>query len=138
MRNTLLSTMFMLFPLLTCAQLLATYLGYHIVLGMDSNNDVHDGAVSAALTDIGIEEAVINNHRGESVSVTSSKNKQQKPIDSIWSSPGLEVLHCDFLSFPSIVCMVLTQTINLFGLRSVTSLCLVTVPNKFSSSCFPD
>ena len=69
---------------------------------MDSNNNVHDSDVSAALADIGIKEAVINNHCGESVLVTYSKNKQLKPIDSIWTSPGLEVLRCGFLPFHNV------------------------------------
>ena len=37
-------------------------LGYHVVLGMDSNDDVRNGSVSIALADIGIKEAVVNNH----------------------------------------------------------------------------
>ena len=69
---------------------------------MDSNDDVQDGSVSASLADIGIKEAVINNHRGESGYTTCSKNTQCKPIDSIWTSPGLEVLRCGFLPFHSV------------------------------------
>ena len=38
--------------------------GFHVVLGMDANDDVRDGSVSVALTDIGITVAVINNHKG--------------------------------------------------------------------------
>ena len=76
-------------------------LGCHVVLGMDSNDDVRNGSVSAALADIGIKEAVINNHRGESVPATCSKNTQHRPIDSIWTSPGHEILRCGFLPFHS-------------------------------------
>ena len=32
-------------------------LGHHVVLGMDSNDDVHNGSVSTALADIGIQES---------------------------------------------------------------------------------
>ena len=48
---------------------------------------------------IEIYEAVISNHGGESVPATCSTNKQRKPIDSIWTSPGLKILRCGFLPF---------------------------------------
>ena len=76
--------------------------GDHVVLGMDVNDDVRVGKVSASLTEIGIEEAVIKNHRGESVPATCARNTQRKPIDSIWTSPGLDVLRCGFLPFHSV------------------------------------
>ena len=38
------------------------YLGYHVVLCMNSNDNDQNGSVSAAPTDIGIKEAIINNH----------------------------------------------------------------------------
>ena len=58
--------------------------GHHVVLGMDADDDVRDGDVSAALTEIGIVEAVIKNHKGESVPATcATRNTQRKPIDSI-------------------------------------------------------
>ena len=49
-------------------------LGYHVILGMDSNDDTRDSSVSAALADIEIKEAVINNYRGESVPATCFRN----------------------------------------------------------------
>ena len=76
--------------------------GDHVVLGLDANDDVRDGEVSAALAEIGIEEAVIKNHKGESVPATCARNTQTKPIDSIWTSPGLDVLRCGFLPFHSV------------------------------------
>lgn len=72
--------------------------GFYVVLGMDDNDDVRNRSVSAALANIGITEAVINNHKGENVLATCAKNPQSKPIDSIWTSPGLDVLWCGFLS----------------------------------------
>ena len=57
--------------------------GHHVVLGMDANDDVRDSAVLVALAEIGIEEAVIKNHRGESVPATCARNTQRKPIDII-------------------------------------------------------
>ena len=76
--------------------------GHHVVLGMDANDDVRDSAMLAALAEIGIEEAVINNHRGESVPATCARNTQRKPIDSIWTLPGPDVLRCGFLHFQSV------------------------------------
>ena len=59
--------------------------GLHVVLGIDANDDVRDGEVAVALAEIGIEEAVIKNHRGESVPTTCARNTQRKPIDNIWT-----------------------------------------------------
>ena len=61
-------------------------LGYNVVLGMDSNDNSRDGSVSTALADIGIKDAVINNHQGESAPATCSRcsrNTQREPIDNI-------------------------------------------------------
>ena len=69
---------------------------------MDANDDVRDGEVSAALAEIGIGEAVLNNHKGESVPATCARNTLRKPIESIWTSPGLDVLRCGFLPFHSV------------------------------------
>ena len=73
--------------------------GHNVVLGMDANDDVRDGKVTKALMEIGIYEAVVRNHGGESVPATCATNKQRKPIDSIWTSPGLKVLRYGFLPF---------------------------------------
>ena len=48
--------------------------GHHVVWGMDANDDVREGAVSAALVEISIEGAIIKNHRGESVPATCTRN----------------------------------------------------------------
>ena len=37
---------------------------------MDANDDVRDGDVTKALREVGIFEAVVSNHGGESISVT--------------------------------------------------------------------
>ena len=57
--------------------------GHHVVLDINANDDVKDGAVSAALAENGILEAVIKNNRGESVPATCARNTQGRPIDSI-------------------------------------------------------
>ena len=74
-------------------------LGYHVILGIDANNDLRDGSVSAALSNIGIKEAVMSNHRDES----------GKPIDSIWTSSDPNVLYMAF--FLSTMCTNFTQII---------------------------
>ena len=65
---------------------------------MNTNNDVRDGEVTRVLWEIGMFEAVVSNHKDKSERTTCAKNKQRKPIDSIWTSPGLPVLRCSFLS----------------------------------------
>ena len=73
--------------------------GNNVVLGMEANKDVRDGEVTKALMEIGIFEAVVSNHGDKSVPTTCATDKQRKPIDSIWTSPGLTVLRYDFLPF---------------------------------------
>ena len=70
-----------------------------MVLGINANDNFRDGEVTRALWEIGIFEAVVSNHKDKSVPETCAKNKQRKPIDSIWTSPGLAVLRCSFLPF---------------------------------------
>ena len=70
--------------------------GNNVVLGMDANDNVRDGKVIKTLMEIGIFEAVVSNHGDESVPAAYATNKQQKLIDSIWTSPGLTMLRCDF------------------------------------------
>ena len=57
--------------------------GYHLVLGMDANNDVQDSTASKKLASMGIQEAVVSNHKNISVSATCARNTQRKPINSI-------------------------------------------------------
>ena len=73
-----------------------------MVLGMDANDDIRNDKVTNALLEVGILEAVVSNHGGESVLATCATNKQRKPIDSIWTSLGLTVLKCGFLPFHEI------------------------------------
>ena len=73
--------------------------GNNVVLSMDANDNVWDGEATKALMKIGIFEAVVSNHGGKNVPATCVTNKQWKPIDSIWTSPGLNVLKCGFLPF---------------------------------------
>ena len=66
---------------------------------MDANDDICDGEVTKALLIVGICKAVLSNHSGGSVPASCATNRQRKPIDSIWTSPGLIVLKCGFLPF---------------------------------------
>ena len=52
-------------------------------------------------------KAVISNHAGESVPTTCATNEQRKPINNIWTSPGLTVLRCGFLPFHDVYCFQL-------------------------------
>ena len=48
---------------------------------------------------LGIFEALIRNHGGDNVRTTCATNKKRKPIDSIWTYPGLTFFKCGFLRF---------------------------------------
>ena len=71
----------------------------NVVLGIDANNNVQDCGVTKALMEIGIFEAVGSNHDDKSIPTICATNKQHKPIDSIWTSPGLTMMRCGFLHF---------------------------------------
>ena len=73
--------------------------GFHVVLGMDSNEDVRDGKVTKNLEAVGMMEGVISQHKKDSAPATCAKNTNRTPIDSIWISPGVEILQCGFLPF---------------------------------------
>jgi hypothetical protein len=66
---------------------------------MDANEDFGNGPVSKRLEEVGMMEGVINHHKTSSVPATCAKNKSTTPIDSIWISPGKEILQCGFLPF---------------------------------------
>ena len=53
--------------------------------------------MSDALEEVGMMEGVISKHKSKSVPATCAKNKSRTPIDSIWISPGLEVIQCGYL-----------------------------------------
>lgn len=57
--------------------------GFRVVLSIDANDDVRDVYVFAALSCTGITEAIISNHREESIPATRAKNKQRKLTDNI-------------------------------------------------------
>ena len=46
-----------------------------MVLGMDANDDIRNGKVTIALLEVGILEAIVSNHGGESVPATCATNK---------------------------------------------------------------
>jgi len=75
--------------------------GDHVVLGLDVNEDVRYGAVQKELANIGMFEAIIRHHPTKSVPATCNTNESRKPIDGIWTSPGMEVLRCGYLPFDS-------------------------------------
>ena len=76
--------------------------GDHIVLGMDVNEDVPKGFVNNKLADIGMFEGIIRNHPTKSVPATCNKDRiSRRPINSIWVSPGVDVVRCRFLPYHS-------------------------------------
>ena len=76
--------------------------GDHVVLGMDVNEDVRDGFCNNQLANIGMFEAIIRNHPTKSVPATCNKDRiSRRPIDSIWASPGVDIVRCGFLPYHS-------------------------------------
>ena len=81
--------------------------GHHVVLGMDANNEGRDGAVSAALAEIGIQKAVIKNHRVRAYKLPVQGTHSVGPLAAFGFPQAL--MFSDMVSSLSIACRGLTQ-----------------------------
>ena len=73
--------------------------GREVVLGMDTNNDIRPRNFSKMLEEIRMKEVILNFHKEKSLPATHNRNRSRKPIDSIWTLPGIEAISCGFLPF---------------------------------------
>ena len=73
--------------------------GHKIILGIDINDDIRYSICSKMVEDIRMKETMINFHKNKSPPAMHNRNKTQKQIDSIWTSPGIETISCRFLLF---------------------------------------
>ena len=67
-----------------------------ILIGMDANEDVHDGSLYQTMAALNLREAVTSRH-----GLTGPRTYQggSKPIDALWVSPTLMGLQCGYLKF---------------------------------------
>ena len=69
------------------------------MLGMDVIDDVKSGQISKVLENIVMVEDILKFHKGTSPPATCTTNKNQKVINSFWTSPDIDILQCEFLPF---------------------------------------
>ena len=77
--------------------------GHNVISGMDTNDEVRKRKISNTLEDIGMSEAIVKFHKDRSTPDTCVTNRKRKVIDSIWTSPGIHILRCEFFPFHDIL-----------------------------------
>ena len=77
--------------------------GEHIVVGMDANDDLRSGEVARTLERLGLEERILQRHRDRTPQATYHRNTKGKPIDGIFSSPGVPVLAAGYYDWDEAV-----------------------------------
>ena len=73
--------------------------GDHLVIGMDSNEDIRTGATENFFQALGMKEAILSRHQGKSPPATYNRNLQRQPIDGIWVTPGLRAIGAGYCAF---------------------------------------
>ena len=71
--------------------------GDQIILMLDANEDVHSGAISLQLHQLGLREAISHQHQERGTAPTH--NRGSHPIDGIFISPTLEISSGGYLPF---------------------------------------
>ena len=73
--------------------------GHKVVLGKDANGNIRSSNCSKMLEETKMKEVILNFHKKKSPPATHNRNRTRKPIDSIWTSTGIEAISCGFLPF---------------------------------------
>ena len=73
--------------------------GHNILLGMDANEDVRHGNLALQLQALGLQEAITTHHRRKSPPATQNRNRSRTPIDGIWATRTLAIMHAGYTAF---------------------------------------
>jgi hypothetical protein len=73
--------------------------GEHIVIGLDMNEDARTGNTSTMLREIGLTDAIIKLHRPDIPPETNYKNNQGRPIDAIFTTPGIAPVEGGYMPY---------------------------------------
>ncbi|CAB9531157.1 expressed unknown protein [Seminavis robusta] len=65
-------------------------LGDELIVGLDANEDVRDGAVKDMFSSLNMRDAVLSRH-GNNPPETMNRNSNQEPIDAIFVSRGINI-----------------------------------------------
>jgi hypothetical protein len=73
--------------------------GDHVVLGMDTNEDVKKGEVNTIFTALGLREVILDLHKDLSPPATHNMNTQREVIDGYWATSGIQITRGGYLAF---------------------------------------
>ena len=73
--------------------------GDQIILGLDANEDVHSRTLQEWTGEWGLIDGLQRTHPNLNRVATCNKNKNNVPIDSIWVSPGLQIITAGMTGF---------------------------------------
>jgi hypothetical protein len=76
--------------------------GHHVILMLDSNEDMRRGPVSQALQDLQLQEVILERH-GLNAPSTYRCNTNEVPIDGIWASTGIDIKAGGYFSFDKVI-----------------------------------
>ena len=62
----------------------------HVILGVDANEDVREGPFHDTMSNLGLRDAVLDLHPGQTPPETCNRNHQRKPIDGLFVSAGIQ------------------------------------------------
>lgn len=76
--------------------------GNHIMLLINGNSNMKDGALKTGLEQCQLKDAIIHQH-GRNEPSTFWRNENTSAIDGIWTSPGLEIQAGGYLAFDALI-----------------------------------
>jgi hypothetical protein len=77
--------------------------GNLLIIGLDANDNVRTGAVNAMLRSKGLLDAHAAQHPHHPTEATCNKNKQDIPVDGIWTSLSLECSAAEYYGFGELI-----------------------------------
>jgi hypothetical protein len=76
--------------------------GHHVILTLESNEDIRRGPVSQALQDLQLREVILEQH-GQNAPSTYRRNTNEVPIDGIWATKGIEIKKAGYFAFDEVI-----------------------------------
>ena len=99
--------------------------GDQIILGMDTNEDIHSDTIEAWTSSWGLIDGLRQTHPTLARVATCNKNGNHIPIDGIWISPGLNIQRAGMTGFGELypdsdhrILWIDIQIESLFGFRT--------------------
>ena len=77
--------------------------GDQIILGLDLNEFIHSNEITTWVGNTGLIPTLAKQHPRLPLVDTCDKSHSQRPIDGIWTSPGIAILQCGMTGFGELV-----------------------------------